>query len=91
MGIVGAVWAVASALGPVLGGIFAEKLNWRWCFYVNCEFAALPPLCFVVPYFLCPPVVVATALHSTTRAVVTQTSHLILSSVIQYIHAKLCT
>ncbi|KAF2133896.1 MFS general substrate transporter [Dothidotthia symphoricarpi CBS 119687] len=35
MGILGAVWAVASALGPVLGGIFAEKLNWRWCFYIN--------------------------------------------------------
>jgi MFS family permease len=35
MGTVGAVWALASALGPVLGGIFAEKLNWRWCFYVN--------------------------------------------------------
>jgi MFS family permease len=35
LGIVGAVWAVASALGPVLGGIFAEDLSWRWCFYIN--------------------------------------------------------
>ncbi|KAF2737396.1 MFS general substrate transporter [Polyplosphaeria fusca] len=35
LGIVGAVWAVASALGPVLGGIFAQELDWRWCFYVN--------------------------------------------------------
>ncbi|KAK7179473.1 major facilitator superfamily transporter [Paraphaeosphaeria sporulosa] len=35
MGIVGAMYAVASALGPVLGGMFAEKLSWRWCFYVN--------------------------------------------------------
>lgn len=35
LGMVGAVWAVASALGPVLGGIFAEQLDWRWCFYIN--------------------------------------------------------
>ncbi|KAK7926464.1 MFS transporter [Apiospora marii] len=31
------VWAVGSAVGPVIGGIFTTKLDWRWCFYVNCE------------------------------------------------------
>ncbi|KNG50867.1 major facilitator superfamily transporter [Stemphylium lycopersici] len=35
IGIVGAVWALASALGPVLGGIFAQELSWEWCFYIN--------------------------------------------------------
>ncbi|KAG8746826.1 hypothetical protein FRC10_003348 [Ceratobasidium sp. 414] len=31
LGIVGAVWAVASAIGPPVGGAFAES-NWRWLF-----------------------------------------------------------
>ncbi|KAF2404260.1 hypothetical protein EJ06DRAFT_194348 [Trichodelitschia bisporula] len=35
LGIVGAVWAIASSLGPVLGGAFTEKLSWRWCFWIN--------------------------------------------------------
>lgn len=34
-GILGMVWAVAGALGPILGGVFTTKVSWRWCFYVN--------------------------------------------------------
>lgn len=35
MGIMGAVFAVASVAGPLLGGWFTEGPGWRWAFWIN--------------------------------------------------------
>ncbi|KDE09667.1 hypothetical protein MVLG_00073 [Microbotryum lychnidis-dioicae p1A1 Lamole] len=34
-GIFGAVWALASAIGPPIGGALASAEAWRWLFYLN--------------------------------------------------------
>lgn len=34
-GMIGAVWAIACAVGPIIGGAFTQDVSWRRCFYVN--------------------------------------------------------
>ncbi|MDT0346303.1 MDR family MFS transporter [Streptomyces litchfieldiae] len=40
-GLFGSVFGATSVLGPLLGGLFVDHLNWRWVFYINLPVGAV--------------------------------------------------
>ncbi|TGO48738.1 hypothetical protein BCON_0231g00220 [Botryotinia convoluta] len=49
MSIISLQWAIGSVIAPVIGGAFAEKVTWRWIFWLNIPFCVVSaigiPIC----------------------------------------------
>ena len=41
MGLFGAMFGVATVIGPLIGGLCVTYLSWRWVFYINLPFGVL--------------------------------------------------
>ncbi len=41
MGLFGAMFAIATVIGPLLGGLCVTYLSWRWVFYINLPLGVL--------------------------------------------------
>ncbi|WP_443058657.1 MFS transporter [Streptomyces sp. NBC_00400] len=41
MGLTGAAFGLATAAGPLIGGLCTDHASWRWCLYLNVPFGVL--------------------------------------------------
>ncbi|KAK9781523.1 putative Major facilitator superfamily (MFS) profile domain-containing protein [Seiridium cardinale] len=53
-GIVGGSIGIAQIIAPTLGGVFADQLTWRWCFWINLPMGGITLITILIFLYVAP-------------------------------------